>query len=100
MRLVNWTPRLSDEEIIQLLQRIARGKTEQTKACPDAQVLAQAKEARDHLVVGLQRLVMWNATRCHRRSQRMELLDLIQEGNVGLLEAIERHQPERDREFI
>jgi RNA polymerase primary sigma factor len=100
MRLVNWTPRLSDEEILQLLQRIALGKAEQTKACPDGRVLAQAKEARDHLVVGLQRLVMWNAQRCHRRYQKMELLDLIQEGNIGLLKAIEKHQPERDREFI
>src|SRR3989440_9334879 len=82
MRLVNWTPRLSDEEILQLLQRIAVGKTEQTKACPDSRVLAQAKEARDHLVVGLQRLVMSLAQRCHRGSQHMELLDLIQEGNI------------------
>ena len=52
MRLVHWTPRLSDEEILQLLQQIAQGKAEQTKACPDRRVLAQAKEARDHLVVG------------------------------------------------
>jgi len=100
MRLVNWTPRLGDEEILQLLQRIALGKTEQMKACPDARVLSQAKEARDHLVVGLQRLVISMAQRCHRRSERMELLDLIQEGNIGLLKAIERHQPERDEEFI
>src|SRR2546430_9960256 len=100
MRLVNWTPRLSDEEILQLLQRIAQGKAEQMKARPDAWVLAQANEARDHLVVGLQRLVICLAQRCHRRYQRLELLDLIQEGNVGLLKAIEKHQPERDREFI
>ena len=100
MRLVNWTPRLSDEEILQLLQRIAQGKAEQMKACSDSRVLAQAKEARDHLVVGLQRLVICMAQRCRRRYQRMELLDLIQEGNVGLLKAIEKHQPERDREFI
>ena len=52
MRLVKWTPRFSDEEILQLLQRIAQGKAEQTKDCPDSRVLAQAKEARDHLVVG------------------------------------------------
>ena len=100
LRLVHWTPRLSDEEILQLLQQIARGKGEQGKACSDRQVLAQAKEARDHLVVGLQRLVLCMAQRCHRRSQRMELLDLIQEGNIGLLKAIESHQPERDEEFI
>ena len=100
MRLVHWTPRLSDEEILQLLQHIAQGKAEQTKACPDAQVLSQAKEARDHLVVGLQRLVISIAQRCHRGSQHMELLDLIQEGNIGLLKAIERHQPARDEEFI
>src|SRR3989441_11621166 len=98
--LVHWTPRLSEEEILQLLQRIARGNAEQMKACPDAWVLAQAKEARDHLVVGLQRLVMSIAQRCQLRYQRVELLDLIQEGNIGLLKAIERHQPERDREFI
>jgi RNA polymerase primary sigma factor len=100
MRLVNWTPRLREEEILQLLQQIARGKAEQMKACSDARVLAQANEARDHLVVGLQRLVMCMAQRCHRHYQRMELLDLIQEGTIGLLKAIERHQPERDREFI
>ena len=98
--MVHWTPRLSEEEILQLLQRIARGKVEQLKACPDSRVLAQAKEARDHLVVGLQRLVMRIAGRCQLRYQRMELLDLIQEGNIGLLKAIERHEPERDREFI
>src|SRR6266496_3000748 len=46
------------------------------------------------------RLVMWMAQRCHRHYQRMELLDLIQEGTIGLLKAIERHQSERDREFI
>ena len=61
LRLVHWTPRLSEEEILQLLQHIAQGKAEQTKACPDAQVLSQAKEARDHLVVGLQRLVISKA---------------------------------------
>ena len=49
MRLVHWTPRLSDEEILQLLQQIAQGKAEQTKGCPDRRVLDQAKEARDHL---------------------------------------------------
>ena len=85
--MVHWTPRLSEEEILQLLQQIARGKVEQLKACPDSRVLAQAKEARDHLVVGLQRLVMCMAQRCHRGSGRMELLDLIQEGNIGLLKA-------------
>jgi RNA polymerase primary sigma factor len=100
MRSVHWTPRLSDEEILQLLQQIAQGKAEQTKAYPDRRVLAQTKEARDHLVVGLQRLVISIAQRCHRGSQRMELLDLIQEGTIGLLKAIERHQPERDEEFI
>src|SRR5439155_19379722 len=99
MRLVNWTPRLSDEEILQLLQRIAQGKAEQMKARPDAWVLAQANEARDHLVVGLQRLAICLAQRCHRRYQRLELLDLIQEGNGGLLKATETHQPERGREI-
>ncbi len=100
LRLLHWTPRLSDEEILQLLQQIARGKSERMKACPDSRVLAQAKGARDHLVVGLQRLVMCMAQRCHRHFQRVELLDLIQEGNIGLLKAIESHQPERDEEFI
>src|SRR2546430_12751497 len=39
MRLVNWTPRLGDEEILHFLQQIAQGKAEQTKACPDRRVL-------------------------------------------------------------
>jgi RNA polymerase primary sigma factor len=41
-----------------------------------------------------------SARRCQSRTFGMELLDLVQEGNIGLLKAIELHQADRDPEFL
>jgi DNA-directed RNA polymerase sigma subunit (sigma70/sigma32) len=71
---------------------VERGKAERGKSCPDEQVLADAKRARDRLVEGYQRLVMYLARRYLYYTRRLEWSDLIQEGNLGLMEAIERHE--------
>src|SRR2546421_10268379 len=91
MRMVRWTPEMTDEEGMQLLERVERGRSEHGKPHPDAQVLSEATEARDRLVAAFQPLVIHIARRYERWSRSMELLDLIQEGNIGLLKAIERH---------
>src|SRR5437868_9538440 len=58
MRQVRWTPDLTLQEEQELVERIARGKAEQQKACPDQAVLSEARQARDRLVDGSQRLVI------------------------------------------
>ncbi len=100
MRFIHWTPRLTTHDMGVLLQRIRAGKAEQSKQVQDRQVVDDAKQARDQLVTGLQRVVLHMARRCLSRSSGMELLDLVQEGNIGLLKAIELHQADRDNEFL
>src|SRR5437868_10600874 len=91
MRQVRWTPDLTLQEEEELVERIARGKAEQQKACPNQVVMAEARQARDRLVEGYQRLVVYIARQYTYRFGSMELLDLVQEGNLGLLHAIDYH---------
>ena len=90
MRQVWWTVRLTGEEVAQLMQCVERGRQELSKPCPDEQVLEDARQARDRLVEGFQWLVIRIAKQYQSHFRSMELLDLIQEGNLGLLQAIER----------
>ncbi len=92
MHLVKCTPHLGAEEEAQLLECVAQGKAEQSKPCPDPQVLDHARQARDRLVEGYQPLVIYLAKHFLSCCRSMELLDLIQEGAFGLLRAIEEHQ--------
>jgi RNA polymerase primary sigma factor len=91
MRQVSRTPRLTDEEEAQLVQRIEQGKRECTQSHPDERILEDARQARDRLVLGLQRLVLFIAGRWQSRFRSMELLDLVQEGTIGLLQMIEHY---------
>src|ERR1700730_16513430 len=92
MRMVRWTPFISVEEEGQLLERVERGRGEQGNPSPNSQVLEEARRARDRLVEGYQGLVVRIANTYKGCFRSMELLDLIQEGNLGLLKAIERYQ--------
>ncbi len=98
-RHVHWTPALTQEEEQGLFERIVRGKAEQRKACPDRVVLEEARRARDRLVEGYQRLVVFIARKYAHRFRSLELLDLVQEGNLGLLDAITYHDPRKGYRF-
>src|SRR5712691_1239188 len=74
---VKWIPQVTDEEERQLLQCIA---------CRQA-----AQQARTRLIEGYQPLVLGIAKRYERYCREMELLDLVQEGNLGLLQALENY---------
>lgn len=91
LREVKQTPPLLDEEETHLLRCIEQGKVEQAKYCPDARVLREAAQARDRLVAGYQPLLLSLARRYVRHCRELELLDLVQEGNVGLLRALEKY---------
>lgn len=93
LRQVRWLPRLTDDEEAQLLERMSRGRAERVKPCPDAEVLADEKQARDRLIEDYQRLVVFLAKKRRFLFRSMELLDLIQEGNLGLMQALEEYDP-------
>jgi len=97
LREVNAIPQLSDEEERQLLLHIEAGKAEQAKSCPDDGMLALARSARARLVEGYQALVIGLAKRYLRLCKELELLDLVQEGNLGLLQALDTYHPHLER---
>ena len=70
------------------------GRTIQDLATPEE----ARKEAVDELVRGNLRFVVSYAKRFH--SPEVSFLDLIQEGNIGLIQAARRFDPERGVKFI
>ena len=91
LREANAIPQLLDEEETHLLLHFELGQVEQAKDCPDTRVLALARSARDRLVEGYQSLVIGLAKRYARLCCELELLDLVQEGNLGLLQALDTY---------
>lgn len=61
------------------------------------QMLAGDQRARDTLITSNLRLVLQQAN--HFRWQKVPLLDLIQEGNIGLMKAVKKFDPERGWRF-
>jgi RNA polymerase primary sigma factor len=100
MRNLRWSPRLTQQEEIELFHIVELGRVEQMKAVPDCQMLALAKQARDTLAEGYQGLVVTIAKTFRRSCTSMELLDLVQEGNIGLLYAVERYRRDEERGFV
>ncbi len=93
MREVSWVERMRPEEEEWLLQCVLDGKVEQSKECPDQAMLDLASSATSRLVEAYQLLVIFLAKRwvfrCSaRRMSGMDFLDLVQEANIGLLQAI------------
>lgn len=86
---VRWTPQLVLEEEVALIERVEIGKAERSQACSDVRVIENANQARDRLVAGYQPLVLYIARKYAHRTRSMDLLDLVQEGNLGLLRAVE-----------
>src|SRR2546429_2015374 len=91
IRQVRWLEPLTPEEEAQLIARIERGKHERRQPQPNAWRLSLAKVARERLVDGYLPWVIHLAKGFVSRARSMQLLDLIQEGNVGLLQAIEHN---------
>lgn len=99
MRRVRLTPRMTAEQEAACFARLARGKEEQQKAFPDASIFADAREARDQLVWGYQGLVICIAKAYRYRCRSFEFLDLIQEGTIGLLAALDHYAPTPERPY-
>ncbi len=92
MRWVKHIPNLTDEEEAWLVGRVEQGKQERDKPFPDGAVLQAARDACNRLFEGFQRLVVYLANRVKARCRSLELLDLVQEGNLALLAVLEDMQ--------
>src|SRR5215469_15105849 len=84
-------PKLAPHEEATLLGQVARAHLEQAEAHPGTLVLEAGQRARSTLIVAKQRLVMYLAKLFLARSQSMTLSDLIQEGTLGLIQAIDSY---------
>lgn len=82
MREIKWIPQLRAEEEKQLLQCLMNG--------------VDVQRARDRLVEGCQQMIIGLAKRFVRDCQHMEFLDFVQEGNIGLLQAIKKYDSQRN----
>jgi len=88
LREIGRVPLLSAEEEVRLAQRMERGKVERLKPLPNYRLIDDGEEAQRRLTEANLRLVVSVAKKYIGRG--MSLLDLIQEGNIGLIRAVEK----------
>ena len=84
-------PRLTPHGEATLLRQVERTCLEQATTHPDALLLEAGRRARTTLIAAGQRLVIYLAKRFLARSHSMTLSDLIQEGTLGLIQAIDSY---------
>ncbi len=85
LREIGKVPLLTTEEEMELAQKIIHGSEK------------QKKKAKDKMAEANMRLVVSIAKRYSGRG--LDLLDLIQEGNTGLLRAVEKFDPDKGFKF-
>ncbi len=90
LREIGRVPLLTAEEEVKLARRMERGKDEQFKPAVsrDYRIIEDGEEAQRRLTEANLRLVVSVAKKYIGRG--MSLLDLIQEGNIGLIRAVEK----------
>ena len=93
LREIGRVPLLSAEEEVRLAQMMERGKqerqhAERLKVIPNRKYIDDGEEAQRRLTEANLRLVVSIAKKY--RGRGMNLLDLIQEGNIGLMRAVEK----------
>ena len=108
LREVSRVPLLHDiEEEVLLAQRIERGRTARTELAQGnlsnkkrqelRRLIEDGTEARDHLITANSRLVISVAKKYMGRG--VPFLDLIQEGNIGLIRATKKFEYQRGHKF-
>lgn len=91
------TPLLTAQEESDLGRALYLGLVEAVRDDPDPAIVAACEQAREHLIQANLRLVVSVAKRYTHDSTA--LLDLIQEGNIGLLRAVRRYDYRRECRF-
>jgi RNA polymerase primary sigma factor len=88
LREIGRVPLLTADEEVRLAQLMERGKAERLKPNPVQRIIIEGEEAQKRLTEANLRLVVSVAKKYIGRG--MNLLDLIQEGNIGLIRAVEK----------
>src|SRR5690242_9123245 len=88
LREIGRVPLLTAEEEVRLAQRMERGRYELLSKSANQRVIDDGEEAQRRLTEANLRLVVSVAKKYIGRG--MSLLDLIQEGNIGLIRAVEK----------
>jgi RNA polymerase primary sigma factor len=96
-REIGRTRQLSAEEVVALARQLERARQESKKAAPDARIIAQGEEAKRQLIEANLRLVVSIARKYIGLG--MDLMDLVQEGNIGLIHAIDKFDYRRGYKF-
>jgi RNA polymerase primary sigma factor len=96
-------PLLSAEQELDLANKMCEGRDAKLRLQKDGldsekrrqleRVIEETRPAREHLIVANTRLVISVAKRY--RGRGLSFLDLIQEGNLGLIRALEKYDPAR-----
>ncbi len=97
LREIGRVPLLTAEEEVALAKRMERGKIEFQKPCCNLRYVEDGEEAQRRLTEANLRLVVSVAKKYIGRG--MSLLDLIQEGNIGLIRAVEKFDYRKGYKF-
>lgn len=91
LREVRWIQPLTHEDEVHLLGHLVQGNRERQATFVSPSTRRLATQARDRLAERYQPLVIHIAKRYRRYVQSMQLLDVVQEGNLGLLKALDTY---------
>ena len=103
LNAIGRTPLLSSDQEIDLgrkIQRMVALKEEQRELTPkERREVRIGERAVEHFVKANLRLVVNVAKRYYRVVTHMELMDLVQEGNIGLMHGVLKFDPTRGYKF-
>ena len=92
-------PLLTHEEELTLARSIQAWIGDRTSSAPCPRIARRGRRAQDRMTKGNLRLVVSTARKFFGRGQSLTMMDLIQEGNIGLIKATERFDPSRGYKF-
>jgi RNA polymerase primary sigma factor len=88
---------LTSDEVVCLAKRLERAQEEQERPQPDRRVLEDGERAKQQMIEANLRLVVSIARKYIGLG--MDLMDLVQEGNIGLIHAIDKFDYRKGYKF-